>query len=61
MSNRQCKEMDDAVHLYLTAQPPIGIRTAAKRAGVSPSGLGYALQRARRIATNSLTPRKERK
>lgn len=58
MANRQCKEMDDAVQMYLTADPPIGIRTAAKRAGVSPSGLGYALQRARRTATNSLKERK---
>lgn len=47
MANRQCAAMDAAVKLYLTANPKIGIRTAAKRAGVSPSGLGYALQRAR--------------
>lgn len=47
MANRQCAAMDAAVKLYLTADPKIGIRTAAKRAGVSPSGLGYALGRER--------------
>lgn len=49
MANRQCAAMDRAIKIYQTADPKIGIRTAAKRAGVSPSGLGSALQRLRDI------------
>lgn len=58
MANRQCAAMDRAIKIYQTADPKIGIRTAAKRAGVSPSGLGSALQRLREAQTTNSKEKK---
>jgi len=60
MANRQCAAMDRAVKIYQTADPKIGIRTAAKRAGVSPSGLGSALQRLKEQANDRMESKKPR-